>query len=440
MKNGLKLILVLVPIIAIGLTIFETSLSPDQKETTVRINDEARKSDSIKDIAAEENPIKVGILHSLTGTMAISEKPVVDATLLAIEEINDRGGVLGRKLLPIVMDGKSDWPTFAKNAEYLITKEKVNVIFGGWTSASRKTMLPIFEQHKSLLFYPVQYEGLEQSPNIVYTGAAPNQQVIPAVDWANKNIGNTYFLVGSDYVFPKSANEIIRYRINELGGEILGEEYRPLGDTNFKEIVDKILKTKPKVILNTINGDSNFWFFKELRSQGITPDIIPTLSFSIGENEIIQLGVDELVGDYAAWNYFQNLDNPQNAAFVSSFKKKYGEDRVVNDPMESAYTAVNIYFIALSKAGSTDIDLISKTLSGVVFSSPEGIVGVDPLTHHLYKSVRIGKILSDGQFELVSSSELPIKPIPYPGYKSKDEWNLFLNNLYEGWGKKWGSS
>lgn len=423
----------------IGITVFESYLPISQKETSVITNDSDDESDVIDSTVIDEHPIKVGIIHSLSGTMAISEKPVVDATLLAIDEINERGGILGRKIHPIVLDGQSDWPTFAKNAEYLITKEKVSAVFGGWTSASRKTMLPVFEQHNSLLFYPVQYEGLEESPNIVYTGAAPNQQVIPAVDWAFENIGDTFFLVGSDYVFPRSANEIIKYRINEIGGKIVGEEYKNLGEKDFKEIVDKISKTKPKVILNTINGDSNVWFFKELRNHGITPQKIPTISFSIGENEIKQMGSRELSGDYAAWNYFQSIDTPENNAFVMAFKKKYGEDSVIGDPMESAYTGVYIFAIATTKAGSDDTNLIRKSVSGAVFAAPEGIIGVDPETHHLYKSVRIGKILPNGQFEIISSSELPIAPIPYPEYKSKTEWEFFLNNLYEGWGKKWSS-
>jgi len=288
----------------------------------------------------KENPIKVGVLHSFSGTMAISEKPVAEATLLAIEEINERGGVLGRQIQPIIADGHSDWQTFANEAERLIVEEDVSVIFGGWTSASRKTMKPVFEKYDNLLFYPVQYEGLEQSPNIVYTGAAPNQQAIPAVDWAFENLGTRFFLVGSDYVFPRSANEIMKERIHELGGEVVCEEYRILGSKNFTEIVDRIIEIQPDVILNTINGDSNLWFFKELRSRGISPQEIPTMSFSIGENEIEQLGAATMSGDYAAWNYFQSLDIQENKNFVNNFKAKYGSDRVTNDPMEAGYIGV----------------------------------------------------------------------------------------------------
>lgn len=387
----------------------------------------------------EDNPIKIGVLHSLSGTMAISETSVVDATLLAIDEINERGGLLGRKVVPVVVDGQSDWPTFAAEAERLIVEEEVSVIFGGWTSASRKTMKPVFEEYNHLLFYPVQYEGLEQSPNIVYTGAAPNQQVLPAIDWAFENLGTKFFLVGSDYVFPRSANAIMKERINELGGEILGEEYRILGDRNFVEIVDKIAKTKPDVILNTINGDSNLGFFNELRKKGIDPETIPTISFSIAEDEIRHLGTGTMNGDYAAWNYFQSIDLPENKVFVQNFKNKYGPHRVTDDPMEAGYIGVYLFAKAVEKAGSDDVNAIREAVKGITFAAPEGIVGVDPITQHLSKVVRIGQILEDGQFKIVYSSEEPIHPIPYPKYKSVQEWNEFLDELYNGWGQSWAN-
>ena len=387
----------------------------------------------------EDNPIKVGVLHSLSGTMAISETSVVDATLLAIDEINERGGLLGRKVVPVVVDGQSDWPTFAAEAERLIVEEEVSVIFGGWTSASRKTMKPVFEEYNHLLFYPVQYEGLEQSPNIVYTGAAPNQQVLPAINWAFENLGTKFFLVGSDYVFPRSANEIMKERINELGGEILGEEYRILGDRNFVEIVDKIAKTKPDVILNTINGDSNLGFFNELRKKGIDPETIPTISFSIAEDEIRHLGAGTMNGDYAAWNYFQSIDLPENKVFVQNFKNKYGPHRVTDDPMEAGYIGVYLFAKAVEKGGSDDVNAIRDAVKGITFAAPEGIVGVDPITQHLSKVVRIGQILEDGQFKIVYSTEEPIHPIPYPKYKSVQEWNEFLDELYNGWGQSWSN-
>jgi len=387
----------------------------------------------------EDNPIKVGVLHSLSGTMAISETSVVDSTLLAIDEINERGGLLGRMVVPIVVDGQSDWPTFAAEAERLIVEEEVSVIFGGWTSASRKTMKPVFEEYDHLLFYPVQYEGLEQSPNIVYTGAAPNQQVLPAIDWAFENLGTKFFLVGSDYVFPRSANAIMKERINELGGETLGEEYRILGDRNFVEIVDKIAETKPDVILNTINGDSNLGFFNELRKKGIDSQTIPTISFSIAEDEIRHLGANTMSGDYAAWNYFQSIDLPENKVFVQNFKNKYGPHRVTDDPMEAGYIGVYLFAEAVEKVGSDDVNAVRDAVKGITFAAPEGIVGVDPKTQHLSKSVRIGQILEDGQFKIVYSSEEPIHPIPYPKYRSEQEWHEFLDGLYNGWDQSWSN-
>ena len=387
----------------------------------------------------EENPIKVGILHSLSGTMAISETPVVDATLMAINEINERGGILGREVIPIVVDGRSDWQTFAIEAERLIVEEEVSAIFGGWTSASRKTMKPVIEEHEHLLFYPVQYEGLEQSPNIVYTGAAPNQQVLPAIDWAFENLGTTFFLVGSDYVFPRSANEIMKAKIKELDGQILGEEYRILGDTNFGEIVDKIIQTQPDVILNTINGDSNVAFFKELREGGITPQKIPTISFSIAEDEIRHLGTEDMQGDYASWNYFQSLETEENKDFVKNFKDRFGVHRVTDDPMEAGYIGVHLFAKAVELAGKDDVDAVRESLKGITFSAPEGIVGIDPENQHLSKVVRIGQILENGQFQVVSSSEEPIRPIPYPPYKTKAQWESFLDRLFYEWDGNWAN-
>lgn len=385
------------------------------------------------------NPIKVGILHSLSGTMAISEKSVVDSTLMAIDEINQRGGILGREVVPIVKDGRSNWDVFANEAESLIDDEDVSVVFGGWTSASRKTMKPIFEEFDHLLFYPVQYEGLEKSPNIIYTGASPNQQVLPAVEWAYENLGTNFFLVGSDYVFPKSANEIIKFKIQELGGTVAGEEYALLGDTNFEEIVDKISESKPDVILNTINGDSNIAFFKELRDRGITSQQIPTISFSIAEDEISNFGVEYLTGDYASWNYFQSLSSEKNKIFVENFKKKYGSDRVVDDPMEAGYLGVYLYAKAVESIGTDDISDVRNALQGMTFNAPEGAVGIDPDNQHLSKVIRIGQILPDGQFKIVSSSEKPIKPEPFPKYKTEKQWNDFLNELYVQWNGNWAN-
>jgi ABC-type branched-subunit amino acid transport system substrate-binding protein len=265
--------------------------------------------------------------------MANSEKPVVEATLLAIEEINEKGGVLGRPVEAVVEDGASDWPTFARLAGKLITQDRVCTVFGCWTSASRKTVKPIFEKHGHLLFYPVQYEGLEQSPNIVYTGAAPNQQILPAVKWCCAFLEKKrLFLVGSDYVFPRCANAIIRDQAASLGGQIVGEEYLLLGSQDVAGVVAKIAAAKPDIILNTINGDTNVAFFRALRAAGITAQKIPTISFSLTEEELTTLNAWDVVGDYGAWNYFMSIDRPQNHAFVRRFQAKFGQHRLTNGP------------------------------------------------------------------------------------------------------------
>ncbi|MFQ5451476.1 MAG: urea ABC transporter substrate-binding protein [Nitrospinaceae bacterium] len=387
-----------------------------------------------------ENGFKVGILHSLTGTMAFSEKPVVDAALLAIDEINRGGGVLGRKVVPIVVDGRSDGPTFLQAAERLIKGEGVSVVFGCWTSACRKSVKPVFEKENHLLFYPVQYEGIEQSPNIIYTGAAPNQQIIPAVKWCLDHLGQKFFLVGSDYVFPRTANLIIKNLIDSLGGKILGEEYLPLGSGEVTEIVQKIIAARPAVILNTINGDSNRAFFQELRRMGVTPQKIPVVSFSIAEHEYRKMAFSSMAGDYAAWSYFQGIQSPENTRFVNKFKAMYGKDRVVDDPMEAEYFGIHLWAQAVREAGSAQPRAVRNTIKGQSLIAPEGFVYVDPVTLHTWRSSHIGKTRKDGFFDIVWSSEEPIRPVPYPIYQSRSEWENFLKNLYLGWGNRWASS
>lgn len=383
-------------------------------------------------------PIRIGILHSMTGTMAISEKSVADATQLAIEELNQKGGLLGRPIEVIVADGKSDAETFAREAQRLIQQEKVVALFGCWTSASRRTVKPVVERLNHLLFYPVQYEGLESSPNIVYTGAAPNQQIIPAVKWAMDNIGTSFFLVGSDYVFPHTANAIIRDQVKALRGDIVGEEYFLLGSRDVAAVVAKIKATRPKLILNTINGDTNVEFFKALRAAGITPAEIPVMSFSVGEEELRSLGGGEtLAGNYAAWNYFQTTDTPENAAFVANYKKRYGADRVTSDPIEAGYFGVHLWAQAVTAAASADATQVRLAVRKQSFLAPEGMVYVDLDNLHTWKGVRIGKIRPDGQFDIVWRSQRPVRPVPYPIYRTKAEWDEFLAALYKSWGNRW---
>lgn len=387
----------------------------------------------------QKPPIKVGVLHSLTGTMAFSEESVKNGTLLAIEEINAQGGVLGRRIEPIVRDGQSDWQVFAEETEKLLSIDEVEVIFGCWTSACRKTIKPIMEEHNKLLFYPVQYEGLETSPNIVYTGSAPNQQIIPAVKWAFDHLGKSFFLVGSDYIFPRTANEIIKEQVKALRGKIVGEEYLILGSQDAKPVIDKILEAKPDIILNTINGDTNIAFFKALEEAGITSKKIPVISFSIAEAELKTLKSPYMEGNYAAWNYFQSIDSQPNHLFVKNFKETYGEQSVTDDPIESGYFGVYLWANAVNKAKSTDTQAVRKHLSAQSFEAPEGIVYIDPENQHTWKIVRIGRIKTDGQFEIVWSSVKPVRPVPYPIYKSKEEWDIFLDKLQTGWQGKWAN-
>jgi len=383
-------------------------------------------------------PIKVGILHSLTGTMAISEKPVVNATLLAIEQINANGGLLGRRVEAIVADGKSDGPTFALEAERLITQENVSVVFGCWTSASRKAVKPVFEKYNHLLFYPVQYEGLEQSPNIIYTGATPNQQIIPALSWAFKQFGPRIYLVGSDYVFPRVANMIMGKLTPALGGSIVGESYLPLGSTDVSTTIEEIKRLKPDVVMNTINGDSNIAFFHQLREAGITADQIPVVSFSIGEAELSHMMKDrDAEGHFAAWNYFQSVDSPQNRDFIHAYQSRFGKDLPVSDPMEAAWSGVKIWAEAVKTSQTDETEIVLQAALGQSIAAPEGIISIDHQTQHSWKTVRIGKIQFDGQFSILWTSDDAIRPDPYPSLLSKLEAADYLDQLYKGWGDHW---
>ncbi|WP_036322268.1 urea ABC transporter substrate-binding protein [Microbispora sp. ATCC PTA-5024] len=359
------------------------------------------------------NTIKVGILHSLSGTMAISEVTVKDAELLAIDEINAAGGVLGKKIEPVVEDGASDWPTFAEKATKLIAQDRVATVFGGWTSASRKAMLPVFEKRKALLWYPVQYEGLESSPYIFYTGATTNQQIVPGLDYLKEKGKKKLFLVGSDYVFPRTANKIIKAYAAANGMQILGEEYTPLGHTEYSTLVNKVIEAKPDAVFNTLNGDSNVAFFKQLKSAGVTADQMPVMSVSVAEEEVKGIGVDNIAGQLVAWNYYQTTDTPENQKFVAAFKAKYGADKVTSDPMEAGYNAVYLWAEAVKKAGSTDVEAVKKAAAGVTLARPEGQVTIDGDNQHVYKTARIGVVQPDGQIKEVWNSGKPIKPDPY---------------------------
>jgi urea transport system substrate-binding protein len=365
-------------------------------------------------LAAEK--VKVGVLHSLSGTMAISEVSVKDATLLAINEINAAGGIMGKQIEPIIEDGASDWPTFAEKARKLIQQDGVAVVFGCWTSASRKAVLPVFEELNGLLFYPVQYEGLEASPNIFYTGAEPTQQIIPGVEYLLNKLGaKNIYLLGSDYVFPRTANLIIKAQLEAAGATLAGEEYVPLGGTEFSTIISKIQEAKPDAIFNTLNGDSNVAFFKQFKDAGFTAETLPVMSVSVAEEEVRGIGPENIAGHYTAWNYYQTTATPENEKFVAAYKAAYGEDRVTADPIEAGYFGVYLWKEMVEKAGDTAVDAVrAAAKSGeITFAAPEGMIKVDPDNQHTYKYVRIGQINAEGLIDEVFNSSEAVKPDPF---------------------------
>lgn len=369
-------------------------------------------------VETDGDTVKIGFLNSLSGTMAISEQTVRDSLDLAAKEINAAGGVLGKQLTVVGEDGQSEPTVFAEKAEKLIKSDCVAAVFGGWTSSSRKAMLPVFEDNDALLFYPVQYEGLEASPNIFYTGATTNQQIIPGMDYLKEQGVTKVFLVGSDYVFPRTANkEIIAYA-GANGIEIVGEEYAPLGHTDFSTIVTKLKGSGAQAVFNTLNGDSNVAFFKEYKNVGLTAETVPVVSVSIAEEEVGGIGVDNIVGQLTAWNYYQTVESPENEKFVAAFKAEYGDDRVTSDPMEAAYTSLYLWKGMVEKAKSFAVADVQAAADGVSFDAPEGTVTVNGDNHHIAKTALIGKIDADGLIYPVWESDGPIEPDPFlEGYE-----------------------
>lgn len=364
--------------------------------------------------------VRVGILHSLSGTMAISEASLKDAELMAIAEINAAGGVLGRTIEPVIEDGESDPIAFALKARTLIEQDKVATIFGGWTSSCRKSVLPVLEEHNALLWYPVEYEGLECSPQIFYTGICPNQQVGPAVDWLLEHEGTRFYLIGSDYVFPRTANKIMKAQIIRKGGTVVGEEYVPLGTTEFGNVIRRIQQIKPHVVFNALNGDSNLAFYQQYKEAGIRAEEIPIMATSIAEEELRRIGGSTAAGHYASWSYFQSIDTAKNCAFVENFQKRYGCERVTCDPIEAAYTQVYLWKQSAEKAGSFQVDLLREAAYGQTFEAPGGIVSIEK-NNHVRKHCRIGKILPNGQFQIVFTSAGAIKPHPWLGLEELSE-------------------
>ncbi len=383
-------------------------------------------------LAHAADTIKVGVLHSLSGTMAISETVLKDTVLMAIDEINAKGGVLGKKLEPVVVDPASNWPLFAEKTKQLLGQDKVAVIFGCWTSVSRKSVLPVVEEMNGLLFYPVQYEGEELSKNVFYTGAAPNQQAIPAVDYLMSKAGGgakRWVLLGTDYVYPRTTNKILRAYLKSKGvaDKDIDEKYTPFGHSDYQTIVADVKKFSQggkTAVVSTINGDSNVPFYKELGNAGLKAKDVPVVAFSVGEEELRGVDTKPLVGHLAAWNYFMSIKSPANTEFIKKWsayakaKKLPGSDKpLTNDPMEATYIGINMWKQAVEKAGSTDTDKVIAAMAGQTFNAPSGIVSkMDEKNHHLHKSVFIGEIKADGQFNVVWKTPGPVKAKPWSPY------------------------
>ncbi len=388
---------------------------------------------NVGNVNAGHHGVKIGVLHSLSGTMAISETSLKDVVLMAVEEINAAGGVMGKQIEPVVVDPASDWDLFAEKAKGLITKEEVAVVFGCWTSVSRKSVLPVFEDHNSLLFYPVQYEGEEQSLNVFYTAATPNQQLIPAAEYMMEEVGaKKFYLLGTDYVFPRTANKVLKAYLKTKGvpDENIVEEYTPFHHQDYQTIVDKIKKFAAggdACVLSTINGDSNVPFYKEFANQGLTSDDCPIMAFSVAEDELRAMDVPPLVGHLAAWNYFQSINTPENKKFVKNFKAfcereglPGGSKRVTDDPIEAAYFGVYVWKAAVEKAGSFDVDKVREAVYGLEFDAPGGKKMMHANNQHTLKPVYIGEIKKNGQFKIIYKSDGLVSPDSYSSYLHPD--------------------
>jgi len=386
---------------------------------------------------AQSNTIKVGVLHSLSGTMAISETALKDTVLMTIDEINAKGGVLGKKLEAVVVDPASNWPLFAEKARQLITQDKVVAVFGCWTSVSRKSVLPVFKELNSLLFYPVQYEGEELEKNVFYTGAAPNQQAIPATEYLMSKAGGgakRFVLLGTDYVYPRTTNKILRAFLTSKGVKEsdIDEKYTPFGHSDYQTIVGDIKKFAAggkTCVISTINGDSNVPFYKELGNQGLKAKDVPVVAFSVGEEELRGVDTKPLLGHLAAWNYFMSVKNPENEAFIKKYrayakdKKLPNADKVVtNDPMEATYVGMHMWKQAVEKAKTTDVDKVIEAMGGQKFKAPCGFeLTMDKTNHHLHKPVMIGEIRGDGQFNVVYKTKGPIRAQPWSPFIAGNE-------------------
>lgn len=381
-------------------------------------------------VVVHGEPIRIGVLHSLTGPMAPSEAPLVDGVRLAVEEINAAGGLLGRQVEMIVVDGRSDPGVFAAEATRLIRDRKVSALFACWTSSCRQAVRLVVEAGDSLMFYPVQYEGLEQSRHIVYTGAAPNQQIVPGTRWALDNLGRRIYLVGSDYVFPRTAHRMIRELAEAAGGTVAGERFIPLGGGDMAAVVDDIRRLAPDAVLNTLNGDSNAHLFTALKQAGLART--PVLSFSVAESELAAFGGTGLTAHYSVWSYFQSLPSPENLRFVDAFRRRFGADRVTSDPIEASYVGVRLWAAAVTEAGNLAPEDVLRVVVRQSVNAPSGIVSVDAATQHVWRNVRVGRARPDGQFDVVYALPAPVRPAPFPAYRSREDWEALAQRLGSG--------
>jgi urea transport system substrate-binding protein len=384
-----------------------------------------------------EAPIRVGILHSSTGPLAISERSMIDAEKLAIEEINASGGLLGRRVEVIEADGRSDPQVFAREARRLIELEKVGVIFGGWTSLSRRGVKAVVESSDHLLFFPSNYEGMDISPNIVCTGPIPNQQVIPAVNWCFETLkARKFFLAGSQDVLSYSSNALIKDQLRAMGAQPVGEKYVELDGKGMPELIAAIKAAAPDVVLSTVIGDGNKPFYTQMAQAGLPPGRLPVVSFTIGEDELRDLPVKDMIGDYAAWSYFQSIDNSVNRSFVQRFKDRYGAERTTGDSIVAAYNAVKLWAQTVKEIGSDATAEIRKAIRRESLSAPEGVVSIDSETLHTWRPFYLGKVRGDGQFDVVWKLEKPVRPVPYPVLRTRAEWDAFVGKLYTTWGTR----
>jgi len=389
-------------------------------------------------LLVDRRPIVVGILHSQTGPMAGAERALIDAEVLALEEINQSGGLLGRPVRWVIADGASDWHVFNRQAETLIRDHAVTVIFGCLGSDCRKGVLPVVESHDHLLVYPMAYEGLEQSPHIIYTGAAPNQQITPAVQWCHDTLrARRFFLVGSDYVWPHCVNAIVADQVAGLGADLAGEEYVPVGATDLDDLAARIAAAKPDVILSSVTGPSALPFARAIQAAGLTAERSPIVTFAVAESDLCGPAAADMAGHYAAWNYFQSIERPENQAFVRAYTDRYGASCTISDPQVAAANGVRLWAQAVREAETTDVRQVRNALRHQSLAAPEGIIAVDPDTQHTWRPVFIGRIRPDGQFDIVWTSRTAVRPMPFPISRSRSEWEAFVADLQRSWKGNW---